>query len=198
MSDDASFAELIARVRARDVEAMEEILLRFGPTILRTARMRMFNSRLRRMYESADIANSVMKSFLLRIADEGNTWKIDEPADLANLLISMTDRKVISKIRRETAKKRGGGQTDEPIDDGSFIGDGRPTPEEIAILKEEAAHCWALLDPDAQKIFELRYQDEQSWNEIGEKLGISGEACRKKLDRSLDEVRKQRHQRSPG
>ena len=192
MSDDASFADLIARVRVRDAAATDEILQRFGPTILRTARMRMFNSRLRRMYESADIANSVVKSFLLRIADEGNAWKIDEPADLANLLISMTDHKVIDKIRRETARKRGGDQPKKSLESGDDLGDGRPSPEEIAIRKEEAARCWDLMNEDTRKLFRLRYDEKQTWNEIGETLGLTGEASRKKLERSLEEVRQQR------
>ncbi|MBX9656680.1 hypothetical protein K2Y11_23935 [bacterium] len=196
MSEDESFADLIARVRARDAAAMEEVFQRFGPAILRTARLQMFNSRLRRMYESADIANSVMKSFLIRIADEGNSWKIDEPGDLAKLLISMTDHKVITKIRRETAQKRGGGKTDKPLDEGIQIGDDRPTPEEIAIIQEEAARCWELLDEDTRSLFHMRYRDELSWNEIGAKLGLSGDASRKKLERGLSEVRRKIEQDS--
>lgn len=188
MSEELSFVQLMALVRSGDSRAVEQIMSRYGAAVLRTARMRMFNSRLRQAFDSEDIAQSVMKSFLLRIADDGNQWQIDSPGDLTNLLVSMTENKVVDKIRHETAQRRGGTAARQPLDSAAEITGRVPPPDEIASLKEEAQRCWNLLHDEARALYRMRYEADLSWTEIGALLGSTAEASRKRLERILAEV----------
>ena len=52
MSEAPDFEELIRRVRAWDQEAAAELVRRYEPAIRRAARIRLVDSRLRRLFDS--------------------------------------------------------------------------------------------------------------------------------------------------
>lgn len=191
MASEQSFQDLMGRVRAGDSDAVGELIARYGDAIMRAARLRMLNVRLRRVFGSEDVFQSVVKSFCLRYARDENDWQIDTPADLTNLLASMTQNKVSSKARRESAQRRGGNRTMEPIDITVQIPGKTPRPDDEAETKEEYEKYWKLFDQDARALYLMRFDAKLSWDEIGAVLGHTGESCRKKLERILAEVRKQ-------
>jgi DNA-directed RNA polymerase specialized sigma24 family protein len=200
MSSELSFQDLMARVRAGESDAVGELIVRYGDAIMRAARMRMFNSRLRRAFGSEDVFQSVVKSFCLRYARDENDWKIDTPAELTNLLATMTQNKVTSKVRSETALRRGGGRDIKPIDGPDIPGKSLRPDDELAI-KEEYEKYWKLFDQDARALYLMRFDAKLSWDEIGAVLGSSGDACRKKMERIITDVRKQSNRtpnKSPG
>jgi RNA polymerase sigma factor (sigma-70 family) len=201
MASELSFQDLMARVRTGDSDAVDELIARYGDTILRTARMRMFNSRLRRAFGSEDVFQSVIKSFCLRYAREDNKWQINTPVDLANLLSDITRNKVSSKARKELAPIRGGDRGLVPIDETVQISGSTPRPEVEIENKEEFEKYWKHFDDEARNLYRLRFEEKKSWDEIGNQLGVSGDACRKKLERILVDVRTQAerpHGKAPG
>lgn len=198
MTEETSFAALIARVRSGDNDAVMQVLDEYGSYIARATKMRLLSRRMRRVFETADIAQTVMKSFLVRIRDDENQWQINKPGDLVGLLVTMTDHKVVSKIRRESALRRGGDKAKKSLEPGIDVGDDKPTPDEIAMLKEEADRCWDLLSEEAKALYKLRYEKELAWDEIGRAFRSSGEASRKKLERYLADVREQVTRQSKG
>lgn len=193
MASEQSFQDLMARVRTGDSDAVGELIARYGDAIMRAARMRMFNSRLRRAFGSEDVFNSVIKSFCLRYARDENDWQINTPAELTNLLATMTQNKVSSKARGETALRRGGGREITPIDGPEIPGKSRRPDDEVEI-KEEYEKYWKLFDEDARALYLMRFDAKLSWDEIGAVLGSSGDACRKKLERIFTDVRQQASQ----
>ena len=55
MSPDASFQDLIRRVRARDEQAARELVRRYAPATLVAVRVRLRDPALRRLLDSTDI-----------------------------------------------------------------------------------------------------------------------------------------------
>ncbi len=76
MSEGASFADLIGRVRAGDEAAAAELVRRYEPAIRRSARLRL-NQRLRRAFDSLDLAQAVLGSFFVRVA--AGQYELDSP-----------------------------------------------------------------------------------------------------------------------
>ncbi len=68
MSDDSSFQDLIRRVRSGDDDAAAELVRRYEPAIRRVVRLRLTDARLRRVFDSMDVCQSVLGSFFVRAA----------------------------------------------------------------------------------------------------------------------------------
>lgn len=191
MSNDLTFAALIEQVRIGDQAASRLLLERYGAAVRRVARMRIRQAMLSGQYDSVDVFQSVMRSFLMRVKQDDNNWHLDTPEQLLNLLLNMTDNTVVDKIRAATADKRGGGERLETIDvDPRDNRASRSVEEELA-TKELAAKCWDRLSTDGQRLFRLYYFEQLEWNDVAAQEGSTAEACRKKLERALKSVAEQ-------
>jgi DNA-directed RNA polymerase specialized sigma24 family protein len=104
MSQDASFAELMGRVRAGDEQAAEDVVRRYEAAIRLEVRMRLGDPRLRRVFDSMDICQSVLASFFLRAA--AGQYDLNEPSQLLKLLVAMTRNKVAFQARKQRARRR--------------------------------------------------------------------------------------------
>jgi RNA polymerase sigma-70 factor (ECF subfamily) len=98
MSDEPAFQELTERVRAGDAAAAEDLVRRYEPVLRRMVRVRLVNARLRRLFDSSDLCQSVLASFFVRAAL--GQYELHKPADLLKLLATMARNKVIDKTRR--------------------------------------------------------------------------------------------------
>jgi RNA polymerase sigma-70 factor (ECF subfamily) len=68
MADDASFADVMARLRAGDEAAAATVFHRFAQRLIELARARL-DTRMRQKVDPEDVAQSVYKSFFLRHAE---------------------------------------------------------------------------------------------------------------------------------
>ena len=96
--------ELIRRVRDGDGRAASEFVQRDEAVIRCAARVRLFDSRLRSVFDSMDICQSVLASFFARAAQ--GQYELEEPEHLLKLLVSMARHKVADQVRREQADRR--------------------------------------------------------------------------------------------
>src|ERR1700751_515619 len=98
------FGELIGRVRSGDETAAAELLRRYEPAIRRAIRVRMVDTRLRRVFDSEDVAQSVFASFFVRppLAN----YELEKPVQLLRLLVTISQRKLTSHVREEGAARR--------------------------------------------------------------------------------------------
>lgn len=188
MSEDKSFAELIARVRRGDQSAADEIFNRYEAAVRRTARVRMFDSRLQAELESADVRQMVMLSFFVGAA--GGKFQLDTPQDLVKLLTQMARNKLDDQVRWIQAAKRGGGKKVEWPEGGRDESDSEPTPSEQIMTKELLARIRIAMTP-AEKAIQEHRDDGLTWDEIAAKVGGTGEALRKQLDRAYERIREQ-------
>src|SRR5437588_9387218 len=104
MSDDNAFADLIRRVRAGDELAAAELVKRYEPAIRLEVRLRLGDTRLRRVFDSMDVCQSVLASFFVRAAS--GQYELEAPTDLLKLLVVMTRRKVAHQARKQRAGRR--------------------------------------------------------------------------------------------
>jgi hypothetical protein len=109
----------------------------------------------------------------------------------------MTQNKVSSKARKESALRRGGNREITPIDINLQVPGAGPRPDVEVETKEEYEKYWKLFDQDARALYLMRFDAKLSWDEIGAALGSTGDACRKKLNRVLKEARQKGEKPSP-
>lgn len=183
MSPIANFQELIARVRAGDSEAAAELVRRYEPVLRRTVRVRLRDSRLRRVLDSLDICQSVLGSFFVRAAN--GQYEVDTPEQIEKLLARMARNKLADQVDRQ----RAGCRDLRRVEDGGlegrdFVG-GLPTPSREAAARDAMNKVRTVLTVEELQLLQLRDAGHE-WSEIAEMLGGTPEALRKKLTRALE------------
>jgi RNA polymerase sigma-70 factor (ECF subfamily) len=183
--DDNQFQELIRRVRDRDEDAATLLMRRYESAIRRVVRIHLRDSRLRRVLDSMDICQSVLATFFVRTAL--GEYELETPAQLLNLLASITRHKLTNQANRLLAQKRDL-RRDAAADDlqGGAV-DPASDPSEQASAKEMLEQIRGRLAPDERHLAEQRALG-RGWKEIAAEVGGTDVALRKKLTRALDRV----------
>lgn len=193
---DRSFEVLIRRVRGGDGEAAAELVRRYEPAIRRAARVRLLDTRLNRLLDSMDICQSVMASFFVRTAL--GQYDLDTPDQLLKLLATMTRNKLANAVKGHGAGRRdfrrvesagAGAGNDESVAGLGMdaLAAGGPSPSSEVAVRELLHEARRRLTPEELSLLERR-QDGQGWAEIAAEQGVSPEAIRKRLARSIDRV----------
>jgi RNA polymerase sigma factor (sigma-70 family) len=180
------FHALIRRVRAGDPEAAARLVRDYEPEIRRTIRIRLGDAGMRRTLDSMDICQSVMANLFIRLAH--GQFDLDDPTDLLKLLVRMARNKLVEKVRREHAERRGGshGRSGNPEALAEVADDADP-PSQVVADRELVTEVRRRLSPEERELAELRGQG-LGWNEIAAARRDSPERLRKKLERALDRV----------
>jgi RNA polymerase sigma-70 factor (ECF subfamily) len=183
MSEDESFRELICRVRAGDDQAATELVRKYEPLIRREVRLHLEDRRLRRMFDSMDVAQSVLASFFVRSA--AGEYDLESPEQLVKLLSQITRNKLASaarghyRQRRDTRRMAAG---DEAL---RQIAADNPTAS-VEIANQD------LLDALREQLTEGERQiarlraDGRSWDEIASALGKKAQALRMQFTRGVE------------
>jgi RNA polymerase sigma factor (sigma-70 family) len=144
----------------------------------------------RRVSDEEDLALSAFHA-LSTGAAAGRFDKLETRDDLWSLLIAITSKKAVSRIRRQTAQKRGGGivrgnsvfGTADRAGEAGFervIGT-QPTPEFIALMDEEHHRLLDMLRDDVQRDIVRHRLAGYSNEEIAKLVGISLRSVERKL-----------------
>jgi RNA polymerase sigma-70 factor (ECF subfamily) len=178
------FVSYVARLRAGDEAALEELVDRYTPVIKLEARMRLRSPHLRAVLDSMDICQSVLKSFFLRAA--AGQFDIDRPEDLRKLLVQMACNKSLEAARREYAQRRDARRSVRLGDDAHQVaGDDDPVGqvewEELLLRGRQ------MLSPDERKIAEGRAAGK-TWDELAAEMGKTPDQLRMQLSRAQDRV----------
>ena len=187
MSDDASFQDLIRRVRAGDSDAAAELVRRYEPALRRVVRIRLTDARLRRAFDSMDVCQSVLANFFVRAAL--GQFELDSPDRLLQLLTHMARNKVIDQARRQRAGRRDVGR----LADGQAAEDvaaAGASPSEQVAGRELLEEFRRRLSAEEKDLAEQRALG-RDWADIAADKGGSPEALRKRLARGLDRVARQ-------
>jgi RNA polymerase sigma-70 factor (ECF subfamily) len=183
--EEAPLGELLARVRAGDTEAAAELVRRYETNIRVAVRTRLTDRALRRQFDSADVCQSVLASFFVRVGL--GQYDLTSPADLIALLVRMTHNKVVSRVRFHGRERRDV-RRNEPDAVGQLdrltAGD---DPARVAAGRELLAAVQAEMDDEERAIAALRGQG-CTWAEVAERLGGTAEGRRKQFGRTLDRV----------
>src|SRR5437868_5414718 len=104
MAEGCPFLDLTRRVRAGDEAAAAELVRLYEPAIRRAARVRLVDPRLRRVFDSMDVCQSVLASFFVRAAL--GQYELDTPEQLLRLLATMARNKLANQANRQKADRR--------------------------------------------------------------------------------------------
>src|SRR6476619_7176990 len=103
MADDSTFGEFLLRIRAGDEQAAAELVRRYESAVRVEVRMRLADSRLRRVFDTMDLCQSVLASFFVRAA--AGQYDLERPEQLVRLLVAIARNKVAYQARRQQATR---------------------------------------------------------------------------------------------
>ena len=185
MHDIAQFQELIQRVRNRDQEAARELTLKYEKVIRRVVRIHLRDARLRQVMDTMDVCQSVLASFF--VSTVLGQYDLDSPANLINLLTTITRNKLTNQVNHLRAQRRDIRRSTTIEDDAVQIADRASDPSDQASAREILEKVCERLDTNERYLAQQRSLG-RTWNELAEELGATDVALRKKLTRALDRV----------
>lgn len=185
MTNDGSFADLLRRIRAGDAAAAEELVRRYEPVLRRMVHVKLVSDRLRRLFDSEDICQSVLASFFVRVAL--GQYDLDQPEDLLKLLAIMARNKVVNKARRIEASGQAGERVSLADLSNSVLAADSAGPSRHAALKDLLNEVRRRLPQEENRLLDLREQGI-AWADIAEQIGERPDALRKRLNRAVDLV----------
>jgi RNA polymerase sigma-70 factor (ECF subfamily) len=187
MSAGTTFDSLIRRVRSRDAQAAADLVKQYERVVRLEVRMRLGDPRLRRVFDSMDVCQSVLASFFVRAA--AGQFDIDRPDQLVRLLVGMARNKVAFTARTQRAQRRDNRrqqaydpQVYEPAAAGA-------SPAEAVAQADLLDQIRSRLNDEERQLADLRGQNYE-WAEIAERVGGTAQGRRKQLARALDRVGK--------
>lgn len=184
MSEVSTFPNLLARVRASDAGAAEELVRRYESAIRVAVRIRLTDPHLRRQFDSLDICQSVLASFFARAAV--GQYDLDSPAQLVALLVRMAQNKLIAQTRFHRAERRDVRRL-IGIEAGEGAAETAPGPHTIAASRDLLEAVRARLTPDELDVADRRAVG-QEWAEIAKALGGTADQRRVQFKRAMDRV----------
>jgi RNA polymerase sigma-70 factor (ECF subfamily) len=185
MSEESAFDDLVGRLRRGDPDAAAELVRRYEPAIRAAVRGRMADTRLRRLFDSMDVCQTVLASFFARVAL--GQYELNSADDLVKLLGAMARNKLAKQVTRHRRAGRDYRRTTAAADGRAQPVSGTPDPARQVAAADLVAEVYRLLSPDERRLVELR-QMGHDWPAIAATLGGSAEALRKQHARAVARV----------
>jgi RNA polymerase sigma factor (sigma-70 family) len=184
-----SFRKMMHLVRRGNPEAVAELVVRFEPKIHDAIRKPLVYFSLSREFDPHDISQVVLaKFFLMKLASR---CQLDDPDQLARLLVRMARNKVRDVLRKARARRRGRAlehaDADEVVNQAT---NGEATPGAIVASREMLQEIHLRLSDDERALAKQRLLG-LNWLAIAAHDGRSPEALRKKLSRAFERVKKE-------
>jgi RNA polymerase sigma factor (sigma-70 family) len=190
MSSEHSISHWVASLKAGEIEAVQRLWKRYRERLVVLARRRLNGAPIR-VADEDDIAQSVFLS-LCRGAAEGRFEDVKDRDDLWWLLLSLTKRKAVDLIRRESAQKRGAGRVQSEqvavglsshhpgIQLDQLIGED-PTPDLLVMMEEQHRRLLGLLRDDHLRRIAVARIEGYTVAEIAKSLQVSTRSIERKL-----------------
>src|SRR5262249_8227457 len=157
---------------------------RCEPLIRREVGLRLEDRRLARAFDSVDLCQSVLASFFVRAA--AGQYDLDEPGQLAALLVKMARNKLASAARHQNRQRRDQRRVsgDEALEG---MAEDSPTPSRIVAGKGLLVNFLGRLSDEERQIAELRAKGV-AWDEVAAQLGGTAGGRRMQLARAVERV----------
>ena len=184
MTGDPALADIIARAQNRDPDAIDELVRHYEPQLKRIIRFKLTNPRLRRFMDSLDVCQSVLGSFFAQLFD--GKLDVSDPKKLRAFLSLVAKHKVIDRARKHDPKRH---NVEIAGGDGlaQRAADQLPKPDSVVANRDLVDAVREHLRPENQELLDL-WLGGIGWVEISQRVGISAEALRKRLNRDVDRV----------
>jgi RNA polymerase sigma factor (sigma-70 family) len=169
MSSTDSVTQWIEQLRSGDADAAAKLWQRYYQRLLRFAEQKLHGTP-RRTGDEEDVVVEAFASFC-RAAQNGRFPDLRDRDDLWHLIVRITERRAIDRVREQRRQKRGGGKVlgESAIgpmgSDSSRIGAGieniaapGPTPQMAVETAEEVGKLLAMLDADLKRVALLKLE----------------------------------------
>ena len=176
-----SITRLIPELRERNEAAILALWRRYGLRIENLARPLLVGVSPG-VGDAEDVAQSAFHAFC-RAAADGSAAQLADRDDLWRLLATISRNKATDRIRRDLRLRRGGRAA---ISENGLASaaDDEPSPEEVAVLRDELAGLFAQLDahgdPTLHATATLRLEGSSN-EEIAAQLGCTTRTVQRKL-----------------
>jgi RNA polymerase sigma-70 factor (ECF subfamily) len=184
MPDQAAFDDFIRRIRSGDEQAAAALVRQYEPLIRRAVRLRLEDERLRRVFDSTDVCQSVLASFFARTVL--GQYDLETPDRLVKLLVAMARNKVATAARRQYSQRRDNRRA-AGSEELEGVADPGASPSEQISGQELLERFRASLSAEEKAIAELR-KDGLGWAEIASRLGGTAQARRVQLARAIERI----------
>ncbi len=175
----------MARVRAGDQQAAEELYQKYERLVRREIRMHLLDPRLKRMFDTVDFVQSIMASFFFRAGN--GEYDLTAPADLIRLLVTIARNKIASSSRKILSQKRDANRSFiESFALENYAGK-EDTPSLAASIRERIDKASEFLTEEERTLQSLR-RNGATWEEIASQLGGTAQSRRVQLARALDRL----------
>ncbi len=180
------FSVFLQRIRRNEPGAAEDFVRAYEPLIRREVRLSMEDHRLGRLFDSLDVSQSVLASFLLR-SSEGQ-FDVDRPEKLIALLLTMARNKLASRARSERRRKRDVRRiVSYNLHEILGVESQDAEPCEVLIQQELWEQVQEHLSDEDRQLIELR-EAGKTWAQIAQTMGGTAQGRRMQLARSLHRV----------
>jgi RNA polymerase sigma factor (sigma-70 family) len=170
--------QFLAVLRNGDQRAVGELLQQVDPYLRRAIHLRLIDGRLRRVMDTMDIFQSLLKDFL----SQRDTERAREGAstDLCAYLAAAVHYKIQTRLRKE---RRYAGRLSD------FWEPASPDAHAVQRIEDQdlAEAIRARLTERNRQLFDLRAKG-LSWDEIAEGIGGNSDALRMRLNRGVATV----------
>ena len=180
-----SVTHLIDQLKSKDADAAEELWNRYFKRLLPLARSKLRGS-AGQYVDEEDILVSVFDR-LFTAAGNNKFAQLSDRNDLWQILLMLTERKIIDQQRRMTADKRGSGavvrESELPNDISQLreLVDQSPDPHWIASFNENLRSAILRLNDEKTREVALNKLEGRTNQEISEALYISISSVERKL-----------------
>lgn len=168
---------LLARARAGDRPAFDELFQRLYPELRRLAHARLVRHQRGVLMETSVLLHECY----LRFLDGGNLKPADRTHFMAYAAHVMRSI-VVDEVRASLRERRGGGAEHVPLD--TAIGDSLGQPQEEVLDIDRALDELAKLEPRLAQVVEMRYFAGMKDAEIAAALGVTDRTVRRDWEKS--------------
>jgi hypothetical protein len=170
----AGIQEFIEILQTGDAQAVNRLLADFDPFLRRAIRLRLLDRRARRIVDTADILQSLLKDFLAREGADGVTASSEK---FRAYLTAAVHYKVSAMMRKERLRIADLGNVAEPI---SL----EPPPDKPVDDRDLLDAIRRRLDERDRRLFDLSHQGH-TWRQIANQIGGHPDSLRIQLRRSI-------------
>lgn len=167
--------EFFAALRSGDPQTAESLLNRLEPSLRRIIRARLQDARVRRVADTSDIYQSLLKDFLIQ--RESQQSPSESAAGLHAYLAAAAGHKVQAKLRKERRHAGSLGDDFEPVSPGPAVGERIENGDLIEAIRER-------LGEDRRLLFDLALKG-LTWAEISAIVGGRPDALRMRMRRGI-------------
>ena len=180
------FAELLARVRAGDEQAMSQLVARYEARLRLAARV-LLGPALQPHLDSVDLTQSAFRTLLAGLKQE--KFDFSSPEQLLALLLTVVRRKVARQWRKSQRQQRLS-LPEEAADAFASLASAEAPPESRATVNDSIAQLLVGLSDIDRRMIELRL-DGHSTVEVAQLLGLDSRVLRARLSRLRQRLREE-------